>query len=260
MKKKTYKIINSQTKKEWERKKKEWKTNARFWIKIISEKLDPFRLELTNAAVLEHFKGKKSLTVLDAGCGEGYLCRALAKMGHKAYGIDFNEALIEAAKNQENKNPQGIRYSLGDLKKLPYPNSFFDAILANHAVNELDDPKKAFQEFRRVLKPKGRAVMLFLHPCFDLNPGDLKNNFVSRYFQKIKVTRECFIVSGIRSPSSYFYLHLPLSQWIKLLTNAGFLIEAIKEPNPARGVMQKSKWWKENFKKPLFILIQAVKI
>jgi ubiquinone/menaquinone biosynthesis C-methylase UbiE len=256
---KSYKIIGPSSREDWKEKSTQWQANSAFWIKIITEKLDPFRSQLTNKAVLEYFKGKNNLAVLDAGCGEGYLCRHLAQNGHKTFGIDFNPALIEAALAKEKKKPLGIEYSLGDIKKLPYKNSAFDAILSNHSINEIDNPKIALMEFARVLKRGGRAILFFLHPCFDLNPEDFKGTFSQNYFQKVKITRECFVVSGIRSPSPYSYLHLSLSEWIKTIIKAGFSIEAIKEPHPGLAVMERDAWWKENFQKPIFILIQAKK-
>jgi ubiquinone/menaquinone biosynthesis C-methylase UbiE len=256
---KSYKIIGQGSRENWKEKSTQWQANSAFWIKIITEKLDPFRLQLTNKAVLEYFKGKNNLTVLDAGCGEGYLCRHLAQNGHKTRGIDFNPTLIEAALAEEKKKPLGIEYSLGDIKKLPYKNSVFDAILSNHSINEIDNPKIALMEFARVLKRGGRAILFFLHPCFDLNPEDFEGTFSQNYFQKIKITRKCFVVSGIRSPSPYSYLHLSLSEWIETIIKAGFSIEAIKEPHPGLAVMERNAWWKENFKKPIFILIQVKK-
>ena len=256
---KSYQIIKTGSHKDWTQKPAEWQANADFWIKIITENLDPFRLKLTNKAVLEYFKEKKNLSVLDAGCGEGYLCRQLAKSGHKTQGIDFNPKLIEAALREENKKPLGVKYTVGDIKKLPYKNSSFDAILSNHSINELDNPKKALFEFSRVLKRGGRLIMFFLHPCFDLNPNDLKGIFPQYYFQKVKITRDCYLVSGIRSPSAYSYLHLSLSEWLELIEKTGFSLEKIKEPHPGIPTMKSDEWWNKNFQKPLFILIQAQK-
>ncbi|HOX30578.1 MAG TPA: class I SAM-dependent methyltransferase [Candidatus Paceibacterota bacterium] len=256
---KTYEILKPGQKIDWTQKNGEWRDNADFWVKIIRENLDPFRLRLTNKAVLEYFKGKIGLAVLDAGCGEGYLCRLLARKGHKMRGIDLDPKLIAAAKAEETKKPLKIEYSVGNIKKLPYKNGAFDVVLSNHSINELDDPKKALFEFSRVLKPSGRIILFFLHPCFDLNPEDIKEKFPQYYFQNVKITRKCFLVSGIMSPSSYSYLHLSLSEWTASIAKAGFLIEKIEEPHPKIAEMEFDPWWKENFKKPLFILIQAKK-
>ena len=253
MKKTFFYLLTDKELKKWlTQKRAEWNKNANFWIKIIREKLDPFRLIVTNKAILEPFLKEKGWKVLDAGCGEGYLCRALAKLKHKPYGIDLSSKLIEAAKRLEEKEKLGIKYFLGDFRKTPFPKNFFNAILSHHTINEIPNPEQAFKEFNRILKKKGKLVLLFLHPCFEIEP---KN-----YFRKVKIKKSYYLVSGIKSPAPYFYLHLPLSQWITTLRKNGFSIIEIREPHPPLSLIEKDKWWKENFQKPLFILIEATKI
>ena len=248
-------IYQSLSKKEignWHKEKnKEWGKNADFWIKIIRKNLDPYRLKVTNKAILETLKGEKNIKILDAGCGEGYLSRLLAKMGHQIWAIDFCPNLIKAAEKLEEKELLGIKYLLGDFQKTNFPASFFDVIISHQTINEIKKPEMAFKEFYRIIKKRGRIILLFLHPCFEIDP--------KKYFQKIKIEKSYYLVSGIKSPSPYFYLHLPLSEWIELLSKSGFLIEKIKEPHPPLNLIKKDKWWKEKFKKPLFILISAVK-
>ena len=253
MRKNILKMMTSRTRRNWLReKKKEWQKNAEFWIKIIRKGLDPYRLKVTNKAILELLKGEKELRILDAGCGEGYLARILAKLGHKVWAIDFCPELIKAAEKLEKKELLGVKYFLGDFVKTPFLNSSFDVVFSHQTINEVKNPKRAFGEFYRILKKGGRAILLFLHPCFEVDP--------KFYFYNLKLKKPYYLVSGIKSPSSYFYLHLPLSKWIKLLNKAGFLIKSIAEPRPPLTLIQKDRWWKENFKKPLFILIEAIKV
>jgi len=240
--------------KNWNKEKgREWGENADFWIKIIREKLDPFREIITNQAILESLKREKNLKIFDAGCGEGYLCRKLAKKGHRVFGIDFSKKLIEAARNLERKKPIGIKYFRGDFRKTNFPSSCFDVILSHQTINEIKNPEKALKEFFRVLKRKGKLVCLFLHPCFDSKKPNSLN-----YFQEKKIQKGYYLVSGIKSPWPYFYLHLSLSKWTELLIKSGFSISNIKEPHPPLKFFQK-KWWKENFNRPRFILIEAEK-
>jgi len=249
-------IFKGLTKKEikkWGReKKKEWEKNADFWIKIIRKGLDPYRLKITNKAILELLKGGKNLRVLDAGCGEGYLSRFLAKLGHKVWAIDFCPELIKAAEKLEKKKLLEIKYLLEDFRETHFPNSFFDVVLSHQTINEVENPKKALKEFHRILKKRGRLILLFLHPCFEVDP--------KFYFHKLKIKKPYYLVSRIKSPSSYFYLHLPLSEWTELLNKAGFLIKRVSEPHPFLPLIKKNKWWRKNFKKPLFILIEAIKV
>lgn len=261
MRKSAYKNLMKKGIKKWEQEKKiEWKKNANFWVKIIREKLDPFRLVVTNKVILESLKGKKSLKILDAGCGEGYFSRLLAKKGYKVFGIDFCPALIKAAKDLERKKPLNIKYSIGDFRKTNFPSSFFDVIMSHQSISEIKNPKKAFGEFSRILKKRGKLICLFLHPCFDFNPQKIKNTPLSlMYFQKIEIKKRPYLVSGIRSPAPYFYLHLSLSDWLKIIKNAGFSISQVKEPHPSLRLLKKSRWWRKNFDRPRFILIEAEK-
>ncbi len=249
-----YKIKN------WQKiKKKEWEKNARYWIKIIRENLDPFRLVVTNKAILQSLKGKKKLKILDAGCGEGYLSRILVKKGHRVWGIDISDKLIRAAKDEERRKPLGIKYFVGNFIKTNFPPNFFDFIISHQTINETLFPERVIAEFQRLLKHKGKLVLLFLHPCFGLQEPRLgKKLNVLDYFQK-KLLKKKFLVSGLWSPVPDKHIHLPLEKWIEIITKKGFLISQITEPHPPLNLIKKNKWWTEHFKRPMFILIGAIK-
>jgi len=252
------KKINKTT---WQkRKEKEWQKNADFWVQIIRKKLDPFRQRVTNKAILGSLPKEKNLKILDAGCGEGYMCRMLAKKGYKVFGVDSSKKLINSAKKLEERQKLGINYSVADFRKTKFPDSFFDIVLSHQTLIEIPDPEKAIKEFGRILKRKGIILALFLHPCFDFRFSDLKNGkFALNYFQRREIEKGKYLVGGILSPFPYFYIHLPLSQWINIFTRNKFLILNIKEPAPPLKLLKKDKWWKENFDKPRFLLIKAQK-
>ncbi len=58
--------------------------------------------------------------------------------------------------------PRGCRnrVCLTTETRLPFPNAFFDRILAVHAVEESDDPLALFHELTRILAPSGRIIMV----------------------------------------------------------------------------------------------------
>src|SRR4051812_40006557 len=51
-------------------------------------------------------------------------------------------------------------FHLGDLADLPFAEQSFDLIVSEYVVEHLEEPAQVFQEFGRVLKPGGRALLL----------------------------------------------------------------------------------------------------
>jgi ubiquinone/menaquinone biosynthesis C-methylase UbiE len=112
------------------------------------------------------------MDVLDVGCGEGLITRALASRGADALGIDPTVALIEHARAAEQTQPVGARYRRDDGATLSaIANDAADWITAGLSLNNIADLDSALGSFRRVLKPAGRVVFTVPHPCFDAPRG-----------------------------------------------------------------------------------------
>ncbi len=62
------------------RDRSSYSANAEYWTLIIRDGLDRYRTGLTNTAMLEAAGDVTGLSVLDAGCGEGYLARMTVVM------------------------------------------------------------------------------------------------------------------------------------------------------------------------------------
>ena len=95
---------------------------------------------------------KDSLTILDAGCGEGYYSSALYKslsIKHKSinlYAIDVSKDAVSLAAKDK-----AINFSVASINSLPFGNNSFDVVLSLFApLNE--------SEFNRVLKPDGILI------------------------------------------------------------------------------------------------------
>src|SRR5579885_2201289 len=86
------------------------------------------------------------LTVLDAGCGEGYLARILARRGARVTGIDISPRLVEMARAKDQEG--GIAYQVADLcKPLPGYQEHFDLVASYFVLNDVYD----YQEFLKTL-------------------------------------------------------------------------------------------------------------
>lgn len=233
--------------------------NANFWIKIIREQLDRYRTELTDAAIVAATQPLTGRTILDAGCGEGYLSRRFANSdAGSVYGIDGSADLIEAARSAAAASGLDIDYQVGSVDNLPFDDNSVDIVTCNHLLNDLADISTPINEFNRVIKDDGRLVILMLHPCFysshaERTPAD-KPLSPSEYF-KVRTIEQHFKVAGITSPSPVKTWHRPLEEYISSLTQANFSIEKISEPHPSQETMHNDEWWQSNFTRPLFLLI-----
>ena len=106
----------------------------------------------------KHYNLKPGDSVLDVGCGKGYLLYDLMQVvpGLKVKGIDFSEYAIENAK--EEVKPY---LDVGLAEKLPYPDKSFDLVISINTIHNLYiyGLKKAVQEIERVGKKNKYVVV-----------------------------------------------------------------------------------------------------
>jgi SAM-dependent methyltransferase len=102
--------------------------------------------------LLDSAKVSEKMTVLDMGCGPGYVSAAAAERGAKPIGLDFSQEMIAIAK----RTFPNIEFREGDAQSLPFPDQTFDRAVANFALLHLANPERAMAEACRVLKPDCR--------------------------------------------------------------------------------------------------------
>lgn len=94
----------------------------------------------------------ENISLLDVGCGPGYVSAAAAERGATPIGIDFSKEMIAIARKMFSQ----IEFREGDAQNLAFADASFDRVLANFALLHLSDPERACAEACRVLKPGGR--------------------------------------------------------------------------------------------------------
>lgn len=92
------------------------------------------------------------VSVLDVGCGPGYVCAAAVERGGTPIGLDFSNEMIGIAK----KTFPHIEFREGDAQNLPFAGETFDRVVANFSLLHVAEPERACAEACRVLKRGGR--------------------------------------------------------------------------------------------------------
>jgi demethylmenaquinone methyltransferase/2-methoxy-6-polyprenyl-1,4-benzoquinol methylase len=161
--------------------------------------------------------------VVDVACGTGDLTiafsNALSKLGNpsRTIGIDFTYEMLPIARSKS-----ASAYLNGDAQSLPLPDACCDVVSIAFGIRNVADPLAAIREFKRVLRPGGRLIILE----FSLPTNPLLLAMYNFYFRKI-LPRTATLISGDKTGA---YKYLPESvntfigreQMVGMMTAAGF--------------------------------------
>jgi demethylmenaquinone methyltransferase/2-methoxy-6-polyprenyl-1,4-benzoquinol methylase len=166
--------------------------------------------------------------VLDVACGTGDLTLAFAHARPASVtGTDFTYEMLpiarsKAASQLATRNSQLPLFTTGDAQALPFPDASFDVVSIAFGIRNVQDPLTALKEFRRVLRPGGRVIVLE----FSVPTNPLFRAVYNFYSAKVMPLTATWL-SGDRSGA---YKYLPHSvetfltppQMLARLQQAGF--------------------------------------
>lgn len=121
--------------------------------------LGKFVDEVETKLALELFQPKPGMYVLDVGCGTGNFSIKLAKLGVKVVGIDISEEMLKIAREKAKRFGLQIEFVKMDVYSLQFPSDHFDGVFSMATFEFIHEPKRAFEEMMRVLKPSGHLLI-----------------------------------------------------------------------------------------------------
>jgi SAM-dependent methyltransferase len=110
--------------------------------------------------VLALLGGCGGLDVLDAGAGVGRFTTRLTRLADApatVVALDLFSSMLEAISSRVCPAPRLVLVN-GDIDHLPFRQSTFDLVFANHVLYHLRDIARGIDELARVLRPTGRFV------------------------------------------------------------------------------------------------------
>lgn len=115
---------------------------------------------------------RRTVKMLDLGCGAGNHAKFMAENGFSVYGLDGSSTAIEHCRGKFKKLKLKGKFVQGDFLNLPYDNNFFDCALDRESLyaNKLADIKKIIEQVYKKLKVGG----LFISFMHNNNHPDIK--------------------------------------------------------------------------------------
>eukprot|EP01125_Pyxidicula_operculata_P017598 TRINITY_DN6174_c0_g1_i2.p1 TRINITY_DN6174_c0_g1~~TRINITY_DN6174_c0_g1_i2.p1 ORF type:complete len:256 (+),score=51.75 TRINITY_DN6174_c0_g1_i2:22-789(+) len=223
---------------------KRWNELSPEWEQCIGDDGDTNRIECSDNVLWELIKvatGERdtsNLTVLDAGCGTGYLTTKLAKQGYNVIGVDVSSNQLgfaekRVSKFEMNHKVKLIRESLDSMVSVE--SNSIDIVVSNYVLMDLEKYDDAIKEIHRVMKPSGKAVIIFLHPCFS-SPKLSKESDKSKWIywphknhQQNYFKENMYETSWGPFSHPFIHYHRPLSSYWKSFTNNNLNIKMFDE-------------------------------
>ncbi len=142
-------------------------------------------------------------TLVDIGSGTGISSRLFAARGLRVIGIDPNADMRRRAEAEPAPPdaPSPV-YRDGRGEATGLPDASADVVLAAQAFHWCE-PEAAFNEFQRILKPRGWVVLMW-------NERDERDAFTAAYGDVIRTARETARIEGKRQAAAAPLLTCPL--------------------------------------------------
>jgi len=130
-----------------------WADDAAFDISSLRYCMNPVRYGyIKRRLAITRLPGK---TVLDIGCGGGFLAEEFARDGFAVTGIDPADRSLEAARKHAAENNLEIDYRTGKGEALPFSDGSFDIVACCDVLEHVDDLGLVISEAARTLKAGG---------------------------------------------------------------------------------------------------------
>jgi len=171
------------------------------------------------------------MRAVELGCGTGYVSAWMARRGARVTGIDASEAQLATARRLAAQHGVELELHHGNAESTPFEDACFDFAISEYGAAIWCDPYAWIPEAWRLLRPGGRLVVLAHHPlstvCSPWSGAVIEERLIRPYFglHRVDWTEVEVDPGGIE-------FTLPLSEWVALFRDTGFVVEDLREPRP----------------------------
>lgn len=194
-----------------------WRKNAAPWTAAVRDNRIDSRIRVTNQAIVDAVVDRAPNSVLDLGCGEGWLVRALAVRGIHAIGVDAVPDLIH----------QAARAGGGEFHVASYEDivdgrfeAAVDVAVANFSLIGKESVEGLVRRAPSLLTPGGALVVQTLHPVIAC--GELP------YVDGWRAGSWSGFSDDFTDPAPWYFR--TLEGWVALIASANLRLVEMREP------------------------------
>jgi 2-polyprenyl-3-methyl-5-hydroxy-6-metoxy-1,4-benzoquinol methylase len=193
-----------------------WHRNAAAWTQVVRDALLESRRLATDQAIIDAVLDGRPASVLDIGCGEGWLVRALAARGLRAMGVDAVPALIERAR--EAGGPFAVA-SYEDIiaGKLA---QCAETLVCNFSLLGKASVEQLLAALPSLLEANGRLIVQTVHPWVACGGEPYVDGWRLEHWAGLEAT--------FPAPAPWYFR--TLASWMALFTATGWYVRELREP------------------------------
>ncbi|HEY9805047.1 MAG TPA: class I SAM-dependent methyltransferase [Candidatus Obscuribacterales bacterium] len=194
-----------------------WHQNAKAWTMAVRQEQIPSRKLVTNRAIVEAVLSRTPRTVLDIGCGEGWLARELSVQGVEVLGVDGVPELIEQARAAGTSLFEVLTYeeiAAGKLK------ATFDLVVANFSLIGADSVTHLFKAISALLTSEGIFVVQTIHPVIGCGEQPYQDGWRAGSWAGFS--------SDFVDPAPWYFR--TIESWIRLFVDNGLRLVELRGP------------------------------
>ncbi|MGA9343281.1 MAG: class I SAM-dependent methyltransferase [Rhodanobacteraceae bacterium] len=194
-----------------------WCRNAAPWTAAVRDKMIRSRSLVTDRAIVDAVVSRSPRSVLDVGCGEGWLSRELSARQIQVTGIDAVAGLVECARVAGGGDFRVMSYESLASGQLDLE---VDAIVCNFALIGKTSVEGLLAAVRSLLGRAGSIVIQTLHPLVACDDAPYRDGWRDGSWNGFD--------GGFTDPAPWYFR--TLASWFDLLGDSGLRLIELREP------------------------------
>lgn len=213
-----------------------WQPVNSWYNELVGDKGHYYHKHVILPQSLRLLKLESNSTLLDLACGQGVLARNIPEEV-TYFGVDVARSLVEAA--QEQDDASNHHFVLANLERptLPIQKTEFSHATIVLALQNISKYAQVFAHAAHHLKSGGKFLIVLNHPMFRIPrqsswgvDGVKKTQYrrIDRYLSPLEIPIQAH-PGKVSSAAITWSYHVPLSNYIKDLVSAGFVVTGLEE-------------------------------